>query len=109
MSNGQLVWTDEDSKAANIEGWDLFDCDGSDNGPLQLCKIDDPELWSQDREVDIKKTWDEDTEAWVHVWNNPSDLHTKALAILKVANPIEYQAIEQWVTTHGGTACPTST
>jgi hypothetical protein len=90
----------DDHLAANREGWDLFDSEGSENGPLQLCKIDDPETWADDREVIIERTWDEDNQAWVYVWTNPSDLHTKALAVLKAENPIEYAAIEKWVAEH---------
>jgi hypothetical protein len=92
-----LAWTDADHDAANSEGWDLFDCDGSENGPVQLCKIDDPEAWAEDRGVTITQTWQADNEAWVYVWTNPSDLHTKALAMVKAENPVEYEAIEQWV------------
>lgn len=95
-----MTWTTEDSEAANAEGWDLFDCDGSDNGPLQLCKIDDPEMWREDRKVVIEQTWEEDNEAWVFVWTNPSPLHTKALEIIKVENPQEFEAIETWVSEH---------
>jgi hypothetical protein len=95
-----VSWTRADSLAANTEGWDLFDCDGSDNGPLQLCKIDEPELWAEDRGVVISRTWEDDTDAWVFVARNPSDLHGKALALVQRANPVEREAIREWLALH---------
>jgi hypothetical protein len=41
--NNVPVWEDTHSEAATAEGWDIFDCEGSENGPWQVQKIDDLE------------------------------------------------------------------
>lgn len=38
-----LVWLGEDHAAATREGWDLFECSGSDDGDLQLQRFDCPD------------------------------------------------------------------
>jgi hypothetical protein len=101
--NETETWTDADRDAAAREGWDLFDSDGSVNGPLQLCKFDDPEEQAAVRGVPVERTWADDNEAWMFVWSTPSPLHTKALAVLEAENPQEVYAIEKWAREHGVT------
>ena len=97
-STDQLEWTTEDRRAAIREGWDLFESDASENGPLQLCKIDDRAAHQDCWGLTIEQvSWTEDNEAWVWVMRNPSDLHAKALAVLAQENPIELAAIERWM------------
>lgn len=81
-------WTIADSRAAITEGWDVFDCDGSDNGRFQICKRDD------------MTTFDIDDDVWVHVAKRATDgsaLHVRALAFIMQHNPIEYNAISNTV------------
>lgn len=91
-----IVWTVEDGAAAQTEGWGIFECYGSDNGPFQLCRIDDPEVFAADLGAQILRTWTDDTEVWEFVRSSGSDLHTKALAFLREQNPAEYESIMQW-------------
>jgi hypothetical protein len=97
-------WTTEDSSTANQEGWDLFECLGSENGPLQLCKIDDPALWKEERGVEVLAQWEQDTDLWEYVWESArqgDEPHAKALAVLREENAQEYQAIERWINHRG--------
>ncbi|UBV20370.1 MULTISPECIES: hypothetical protein [Mycolicibacterium] len=88
-----LVWLGEDHAAASREGWDLFECSGSDHGDLQLQRFDCPD------EVECAPTpypFATDTDVWRHVRaraEGGSALHRKALAILRSANPDEFQRI----------------
>ena len=52
-----ISWTRSDSIAATAEGWDVFECIGSDNGPWQLQRDDELEVF------------EDDPAAWVHVWD----------------------------------------
>jgi hypothetical protein len=66
------------------EGWCISECHGSENGPWQLQKCD---------EQDVFKT---DIEAWrfvVDVAEAGSEYHQSALQFLKDHNPIEYDCI----------------
>jgi hypothetical protein len=86
-----IEWTNEDSRAAYDEGWDIFDSEGSQNGPWQIQKFDDPDSGPQ--------VFTEDTDAWVQVRTRASEgsaLHIKALAFLRQYNPQEADAIERW-------------
>lgn len=92
-----ITWTTEDSAAAITEGWEIFECDGSDNGPFQICKLDAPEAWAGVCGVDtVPPALEDDTDAWVLVRDTESALHTKALAFLAQENPKEYEAIQRW-------------
>jgi hypothetical protein len=88
-------WTHDDSWTAMQEGWDIFDCDGSDNGPYQLCVLDEPILLPELGYTEPKFTGD--TEAWIHVRTqareHDSPLHQKALTFLYTHCPAEYQRI----------------
>lgn len=87
------VWLAEDSAAAAREGWDLFECSGSDHGDLQLQRFDCP------AEVECAPDpypFATDEDVWRHVRMRAasgSALHMKALAILGVENPDELQRI----------------
>lgn len=37
------------------EGWDVFQSDGSTDGPMQICKIDDPNVSIQDSDSRVKR------------------------------------------------------
>lgn len=84
---GGPEWTFEDSVAAHVEGWDIFECWGSLNGPWQIQKFDDEDRYAEDNEV------------WSLVRQRAaagSALHQKALDFLQVHNPREYEAVTTW-------------
>lgn len=88
------AWGPEMIAAASAEGWDLFDCFGSENGPLQVQAFDCPE----EGEPDIT-----DTQAWRLVWDGAragSTLHRTALQLLYAENRIEYDALVRWCQDH---------
>jgi hypothetical protein len=91
-------WTLADSKAARAEGWDVWDCDGSENGRFQLCRCDDdPEAERCDATGEMRgAAFDDDEGAWRHVValaREGSALHVKALAFITAQNPIEAECI----------------
>lgn len=96
MTITATTWTRADSRAANAEGWDIFECDGSANGPYQLCKIDDPQEFTACYGTVFSHIWEDDTDAWLYVREHPTALHSRALAYLKQVNPQEHDAIMKW-------------
>lgn len=69
-----------DNTKADGEGWGVFDCDGSDNGPWQIQRDDEAEVF------------EDDDEAWLHVLRRAkagSAYHQAALDFVKEHNPIE--------------------
>ncbi|MEY9247612.1 hypothetical protein [Bradyrhizobium elkanii] len=73
-----------DSNIAFDQGWGIFDCDGSENGPWQLQKLDESDRLRND------------LEAWrlvVDYANAGSEYHKKALQFLADHNPIEHRCI----------------
>ena len=81
-----MEWTKQDSKLANLEGWDLYECFCSSDGDWQVQANDD-----------ANSKWDaklkDDTEAWELVANGNKEHHKKVLAFLKEHNPSEYDRI----------------
>lgn len=73
-----------DNSIAFDQGWGIFDCYGSENGPWQLQKLDESDRLRND------------LEAWrlvVDYANAGSDYHKKALQFLADHNPIEHDCI----------------
>lgn len=94
----EAQWTKGDSWAALNEGWDIFECDGSANGPYQICVLEEPYLIEELGYED--KKFPSDNEVWVRVRNLASagsPLHLKALQFVRTENPKEYEAIQNWV------------
>lgn len=74
------------------EGWGIFDCDGSDNGPFQICRIDSVD------DDDVPQLED-DSAAWRIVLNRAAEgsaIHRAALQFVKDNNRIEYDAIAKF-------------
>ena len=87
-------WSQADWTLAFSEGWNIWHCDGSDNGEWQVCKYDEPDLF------DGMPEWDEDTDVWAHVYERAargSVTHQRALNYVKRWNPMEYDCIVKWV------------
>jgi hypothetical protein len=69
-----------DETQALTEGWSIFECWGSDNGPFQLQRVDEDEVFTRD------------DEAWAFVVGKAregSAYHKAALDFLRANNPIE--------------------
>jgi hypothetical protein len=82
---------DFDNHQSASEGWVVADCDGSENGPWQIQKVD---------EMDVFKS---DCDAWAHVVQaakNGSAYHQAALDFVAEHNPIEWQVIQRFVQEH---------
>lgn len=91
----QMTWSVDDSAAATREGWDLFECSGSEHGDFQLQRFDFPS------DVDTAPKpypFEEDDDVWRYVRTHAaagSPLHRKALNILRLRNPAELARIEE--------------
>jgi hypothetical protein len=75
-----------DNSKAITEGWSIFTCYASDNGPFQLQCCDDDDVF-----VD-------DPQAWAYVVRcaqSGSEYHKSALEYLRDYNPMELRAIER--------------
>ena len=81
-------WSDANSAAANGEGWNLFFCLGSENGPWQLQRLDCAD------DVPGAPQLDSDDVAWRVVREGTVPHHAAALAFLKAHNPIEYALVK---------------
>lgn len=87
-------WTIADSDAAWKEGWDIFDCDGSENGRWQICRIDDPEDWQECHKLSFRPpTLSNDDDAWAIVINGEEDHHQRALFFIQAHNKIEWKCL----------------
>lgn len=86
-------WTIADNLAALREGWNLWDCDGSDDGRTQLCRTDSPDGEDEPDEP----LADDDTACRLVLTraNAGSALHLKALQLVEKHNPVEAAAIRQ--------------
>lgn len=80
-------WTAEMAKAAQEEGWDVFDSEGSDNGPWQVQSFDDP--------GELPDLGD-DMVAWQLVQAQRTPHAIAALAFLAEHNPLEHARILAW-------------
>jgi hypothetical protein len=75
-----------DNSQAVKEGWSIFTCDGSDNGPYQLQCCDDDDVFEKD------------VQAWQYVVQcakGGSEYHKKALDYLREHNPAEIMAMQR--------------
>lgn len=75
-----------DNSQAVTQGWSIFECTGSDNGPYQLQCCDDDDVFL------------DDAAAWGYVVKcarGGSEYHKQALAYLRDHNPMEIKAIER--------------
>lgn len=95
-------WATPDQNAANAEGWNLFEAEGSvqnkdGRSPYQLQRIDFPE---DDDGNQIPAPFEDDHEAWEHVWSAAaagSELHKRAIQFLNANSPGEYAYITEYL------------
>lgn len=86
---------DQYDLAAKREGWAIFDCDGSENGPFQICKLDDPEACEGGPGF-LPRTLASDEEAWLIVRTGTGEHHSHARNFIAEHNPQEWEAINTW-------------
>jgi hypothetical protein len=89
-------WTESDAAAAGAEGWAIFRCYGSNNGPWQLQRFDHP---ADHGDAPSPYPFGADTDVWVHVRSRAaagSGLHQRALDFLAANNRTEHAAIMSW-------------
>lgn len=82
------TWTNADSDAATAEGWDVFNVDATPGSAdrTRLERSDEAEIFPGDY------------EAWIHVVTRAaagSDLHKRALAVVRERNQDEWNAITE--------------
>ena len=92
------------------EGWGIFDCDGSENGPFQVCTFDEPELWPEEEggwEAKYGRPYPwpvvngtaQDEKAWEFIQARlaeGSEFHERLIEHLREVNPMEAEAILSW-------------
>ncbi|UOL47958.1 hypothetical protein vBPaerPsCh_127 [Pseudomonas phage vB_Paer_PsCh] len=94
MSNAP-VWTTELEKASAAEGWSVFDTEGSDNGPYQIQRIDDPEAY-EEATGELPPRLESDVAAWLLVFNGKGLHHAAAKEFIAHHNPKEWAAIVEY-------------
>jgi hypothetical protein len=85
-----------DNTRAVREGWAIFDCDGSENGRWQLCRVDDPAAWPEGATDLTEPAFPGDGAAWTFVADKAkagSAYHQAALDFIRERNPAEFAAI----------------
>lgn len=76
--------------AAHLEGWAVFTCSGSDNGPYQIQRLDAPD----EGEAELAT----DEAAWLLVIRGIEPHHIAPMNFIKEHNPQEWEAISKFVT-----------
>lgn len=80
--------------AARKEGWNIWECSGSENAPFQICMYDSPE--------DDQAALTEDAEAWKIVCEGTGEHHQLAREFLTLFVPnTEMTFIEKWCKEQG--------
>jgi hypothetical protein len=75
------MWSKEQSKQAESEGWDIFTCEGSVNGYYQIQMIDE------------QNKFKDDVDVWEMLVKSEKKLHIDALVFIAINNPTEFKAI----------------
>lgn len=81
------AWTVAHDAAAALEGWGIFECDGSENGPWQIQKFDA----SEDHPGSPQLSNDDD--AWRLVLQGDLPHHAAAIEFMKAHNEAEHVAL----------------
>lgn len=87
------AWTKAHSSAAIAEGWEIFDCDGSSNGPWQVDELDEPDEWAQLNGGVVPPQLESGEVAWRIVANGTLPHHIAAREFLQAHNPQEYEMV----------------
>lgn len=89
------TWTDEHLTAALREGWVLSDSTGSENGPLQVQRVDDPDgVREADPSIDFDiPHLESDDAAWEIIRSGVQPHHFAARQLLEEYNPAELALI----------------
>ena len=87
-------WLPEHSEAATREGWNMFETQGSKNGPWQVQAFDDPTEAADACGLEIPRLRG-DEDAWRLVFSGTEQHHIAARAFLQAHNPIELASIEK--------------
>lgn len=82
------TWTHGDDAAAYAEGWGMWECSGSQDGPFQVQKFD-----MGDENGDGVPEWGDDADAWLIVGSGRMPHHRHAMDFLALANPHERDLI----------------
>lgn len=77
------VWEPWAAVAALREGWNIWDTQGSENAPFQICKIDSPD----DIEGVEVPTLQEDADAWEIVLKGTGEHHQLAREFVTIFVP----------------------
>lgn len=95
-------WTTADQNAADAEGWNIFEAEGSvqnkdGRSPYQIQRIDFPE---DEEGNQIPAPFGDDRDAWEHIWSEAaagSELHQRAIQFVETNSPGEYAHITDYL------------
>jgi hypothetical protein len=91
-------WTRDDSRQANLEGWDIFNCIGSDSGDWQIQRLDDLyDTQLTDEEMTQLNEFENDPAVWRFVGERKTELHRKAMDFIAENCKEEFDRIQQEV------------
>lgn len=84
------AWSHEHAGAALREGWDIFECEGSANGPWQVQHLDDAS------DVPGAPQLESDGDAWRVLLTGNQPHHAAALDFIKAHCPEEYERLMEF-------------
>lgn len=95
MTDDEMVeamshWTSEMQEAALREGWDLWDSRGSISGPLQVQRIDDAELVTEEVGFEVPYL-ESDDHAMLIVRTGTGEHHAMARHLVAKHNPEDFR------------------
>lgn len=96
------AWSDAHRAAAHLEGWDIWDSCGSENGPWQIQHFDEAS------DIPEAIQLDSDDDALRIVVNGSEPHHEAARRFIRAHNPIEWAALEQTIQKMGNAASANS-
>jgi hypothetical protein len=91
-SDAVLTWSPEHQKAANREGWDIFDSEGSANGRWQIQKMDDVAGAAEASGHPVPEI-ENDHAAWLLVYSGKESHQIAAREYIQRHNEVEWDAI----------------
>lgn len=89
LANMDPAWSNEHCEAAQREGWDIFDTQGSNGGPWQVQRFDDAS------EVHGAPQLKDDETAWQIVIQGTAAHHEAARQFIRTHSPKEWAALNQ--------------
>lgn len=90
LERDHAAWERDHSRAATAEGWNIWECSGSEAGPFQIQRYDSPD--------DIEASeLESDEAAWLIVMSGEMPHHLAARAFIRTYGYSEWLAMRRYV------------